>query len=399
MAKTRKIRKSRYHEWDYSLVLVAFILSLTGIVLAFSASYYTSMSKYGTPYRFLETNLIWYAMGWVLLIVFARIDYHVLKHFAIPAIIIGLVLLVLLLLPLPICITINNATRWLGYKNLPITIMPGELIKPAIILFFSALLAANPEKIHGFTVPFLLLGLLGVIFILIYKEPNLSTACIVVLLGVALLFIAGLSWLWIIIGGGMAAAGVLFLVVSSNGYMLTRIRTAFDPWADALGSGYQVVQSLLALGSGGVLGKGLGDSIQKTLYLPEPQSDFILPIIGEEIGYVGLLIILGLYVVLFSRLISVSLRAKDRFGSLLAAGTAVLLALHVILNVLVVTATFPPTGVFLPFMSQGGNATLVFLVLIGISLNVSRQAYYAPDEDELPEAEEKEGPAEGQAIS
>ncbi|MBR5756191.1 MAG: FtsW/RodA/SpoVE family cell cycle protein [Firmicutes bacterium] len=395
---TKKIRISKYHEWDYYLVLVTFILSLGGIVLAFSASYYTSMSKYGTPYRFLEHNLVWYALGWFLLLVFARIDYHVLKHFAIPAIVIGLGLLVLLLLPLPICITINNATRWLGYKNVPITIMPGELIKPAIILFFASLFSSKPEKIKGVVMPILLFGLLGVIFLLIFKEPNLSTACIVVLLGAALMFIAGLNWIWVFLAGGGAAAGILFLVVSKSGYMLTRIKTAFDPWADPLGSGYQVVQSLLALGSGGVLGKGLGDSIQKTLYLPEPQSDFILPIIGEEIGYVGLLVILAFYVVLFARLISVSLRAKDRFGSLLAAGTAVLLALHVILNVLVVTATFPPTGVFLPFMSQGGNATLVFLVLIGISLNVSRQAYVAPEKEEEPETEAKAELTEGQAI-
>lgn len=382
MAGKKKIRKYLFHEWDYALILVSLALSLFGIVMAFSASYYSAISKQGNPYYFLKNNLMWYAIGWTILIIFAHVDYHKLKQLAIPGIIIGVLLLVILLLPLPINKTINNATRWIGFDPIPVTIMPGEIIKPALILFFAFLFSRNKRAMRDWRYVYGSFALIGVIFLLILKQPNLSTACIVAMLGVSLMFVAGLSWIWVILGAGGAVGGLFFILNFTHGYMRRRIVTAFDPWADKLGDGYQVVQSLLALGSGGVKGVGFNRSIQKTLYLPEPQSDFILSIVGEELGFIGVLALFLLYAVLFARLISVALRAKDKFGCLLAFGTASLLALHVILNVLVITATFPPTGVFLPFVSQGGNATLVFLSLIGITLNVSRQAYIEETDEE-----------------
>ncbi len=366
---------------DYALTLSTFVLSLAGIVLAFSASYYYSISKFGSPYYLMMQNILYVALGWAALFLLSRIDYHLLKILAKPAIIAGFVLLVMLLIlrGTQFTRTINNATRWLYFG---ISVMPGELIKPALILFLSTWYSAKPGVMKTGRGIGLTLLMLAAIFVLIIKQPNLSTAVIVVGLGVVMMFIAGLTPLALGGAAGIGAVGFFYLYFINDGYMHTRLITVFDPWADPLGEGYQVVQSLLALGSGGVIGKGLGQSIQKTLYLPEPQSDFILPIIGEEIGFAGILVILILYAILIGRIISVALRAKDSFGAYLAAGTGALLAIHIILNIMVVTASFPPTGVFLPFMSQGGNATLVFLALIGIVLNISRQAADVPGEDE-----------------
>jgi len=379
VSKTKKkIIIHKFHEMDYALVLTALILSLFGIVMAYSASYYYSISKTGNPNSLMLSNIFYYVAGWIILLVLSRIDYHMLRNFALPAIIVGFILLVMLLAlrGTPLTKTLNNATRWL---NFGITVMPGEIIKPCLILFFAAVFSANPGCMKDIKTIGICVGLLAVIFVLIYKQPNLSTACIVVGVGVVMMFIAGLNPA--ILGGLIVVGGLglSYFYFIDDGYMHTRIVTAIDPWADPLGNGYQVVQSLLALGSGGVLGKGLGQSVQKTLYLPEPQSDFILPIIGEELGFVGIMVLLILYVILIGRIISIALRSKDRFGAYLAGGTGALIAIHIILNIMVVTATFPPTGVFLPFMSQGGNATWVFLALIGITLNVSRQAREVPE--------------------
>lgn len=377
-----EIKKYRrvFHQMDYPLVITALILSLSGIVLAFSASYYYSISQFGNPYHLLIDNITWYLISWGVMIFLANFDYHALRHFAVLAIGVGIALLLMLIVfrGTPLVKTINNASRWL---NFGISVMPGELIKPALILFFSAWFSAQPNAMKDKRSVAICFGLLIVIFFLIYKQPNLSTAVIVIAIGFVLMLLAGLSK-WFLVGSiGVGILGAFYLAVIDTGYMHTRFMTAFDPWADALGDGYQVVQGLLAFGSGGMFGKGLGQSIQKTLYLPEPQSDFILPIIGEEIGYVGILLILILYAVLIGRIMSIALRAKDTFGCYLAAGTGAMLAINIILNILVVTGTFPPTGVFLPFMSQGGNATLVIMALLGIVLNVSRQSKQ-PEEDE-----------------
>lgn len=375
MKKTKKkILIHKFHAMDYPLVMVTLLLSLFGIVMAYSASYYYSISQFGNPNHLLISNLMWYALGWAALIILSRVDYHLLRRLSLIGIGIGLLLLVMLLIlrGTPLTKTLNGATRW--FKLGSITVMPGELIKPALILFFAAWFSAKPEAVRDVKSVCIAFAILAVTFVLIYKQPNLSTAVIVVGIGFVMMLIAGLTPWFLIGGGGLGVLLFVYLYYLNDGYMHTRLMTALDPWADPIGEGYQVVQSLLALGSGGLTGVGLGQSIQKTLYLPEPQSDFILPIIGEELGLIGLVILLILYAILIGRIISIALRAKDTFGCYLAAGTGAMLAIHVILNILVVTATFPPTGVFLPFMSQGGNATLVILALVGVVLNVSRQA-------------------------
>lgn len=367
---TKKALK-QIKEGDFLLVLLVLGLSIFGLVMVFSASYYNALSKFGNPYKYLIEDTVWVLLGWVCFAVFSFLDYHYLKKLAFPLLAVGVMLLALIFSPLGL--TINNATRWLDFKYF--TVMPGEVIKFCIIIFVAAFLSDDPSRVTKFfkgILPILLLG--GLCFALIYKQPNLSTAGIVVLLIFGMLFVAGLPALWIAVSAlGMSAVAALSVLAPGGEYRLQRVMNFLDPFQDPLGSGYQVVQSLLALGSGGVFGVGLGQSIQKTLYLPEPQNDFILSIIGEEIGFVGILFLMAAYLGLIWRCCYVALQAKDYYGMLLASGITILLTLQVVMNIAVVTAFFPPTGVILPFVSLGGNAVVIFLSMMGIMTNISRQ--------------------------
>ena len=359
-------------EGDFILVLLVLGLSVFGIVMVFSASYYNALSKFGNPYKYLIEDSMWVLVGWVGFVIFSFFDYHYLKHLSWPLLLIGLTLLFLIFSPLGL--TINNATRWLDFKYF--TVMPGEVIKFCLIIFVASFLSEDPSRSGRFfkgILPMLLLA--GVCFAAIYKQPNLSTAGLVVLLVVGMLYVAGLPRIWVtltfVFGVALAALAVL---APGGEYRLQRVVSFTDPFQDPLGAGYQVVQSLLALGSGGVFGVGLGQSIQKTLYLPEPQNDFILAIIGEELGFVGILVLMAAYLALIWRCCHIAVRAKDYFGMMLAAGITIIMSLQVIMNIAVVTASFPPTGVILPFVSLGGNAMVIFLSLMGIMTNISRQA-------------------------
>ncbi len=352
------------------MVVLVLALTLFGVIMVFSASYYTSLSKFGNAYEYLKQDAVWAAVGWVAFIFFAKLDYHFLKLIAWPALGVGLVLLVLIFTPLGV--TLNNATRWLDFGFA--TVMPGEIIKYSLIVWIATFLGDDTEKVRRVKdglAP--IVAVLMVVLVLIVKQPNMSTAGIIAILVIGMLFVAGLRLYWLVfLGGGGLAAFVAVLLSPKGAYMLTRVHTFLDPFEDELGTGYQVVQSLLALGSGGVTGVGLGRSIQKALYLPEPMNDFITAIIGEELGLIGLLALLIVYLLLIWRCARIALRAKDYFGMLLASGATILLGTQVILNFAVVSASFFPTGVVLPFITLGGNATLIFLSLMGILFNISK---------------------------
>lgn len=354
------------------LVLLVLALSLFGVAMVFSASYYNALSKFGNPYKYLTEATTWVLIGWVGFAFFSVLDYHYLKLLAWPLICIGLVLLALIFTPLGL--TLNNATRWLNFKYF--TVMPGEVIKFCLIVFVATFLSEDPSRAQRLTKGVLpMLGLGGLCFVLIYKQPNLSTAGLVLLLVIGMLYVAGLPRIWVTIAAISGAALAVLAVVASGGeYRMQRVRGFLNPFLDPLDSGYQAAQSLLALGSGGVFGAGPGRSIQKTLYLPEPQNDFILAIIGEEIGFVGVLGLMLLYIALIWRCCHIAVRAKDFFGMMLASGITIILSLQVLMNIAVVTASFPPTGVTLPFISLGGNAMVVFLSMMGIMTNIAGQA-------------------------
>lgn len=357
---------------DFALTALVMILVIFGVIMVFSASYYYAISEEGTPYYYLIRDIIWAVVGTAAMMFMAVFNYHKLLKAAIP--VMGIIFILLLLIFTPLGVTLNNATRWIGVGGA--TIMPGELAKPACILFVAAWLSNPRHSVHNFVrgilPPLLVAGAAGV---LIAMQPSTTTAATLVIIVFGVMFIAGMSWAYVGGAFGLAVAAFAALIITDeNGYRMERILSFTDPFADPQGSGYQVVQSLLALGSGGLTGVGLGKSMQKTLYLPEPQNDFILAIIGEELGFIGLLALLLVYLLLIWRCVHIALNAPDTFGTLLASGITIMLGVQVVLNVMIVTSLMPPTGISLPFISWGGNSLLVFMGSMGVMLNISRHS-------------------------
>jgi cell division protein FtsW len=261
--------------------------------------------------------------------------------------------------------------------------MPGEFAKIAIIFFIAGFVAKDHTRIYS-----ILRGILPIVFVtgvyagLIIVQPNLSTAITVAGISLGMMVLAGLKWRYVIIallGLGGATGG---LILFGYEHWRDRILSFTDPFANALGEGFQVAQSLLALGTGGLFGLGLGKSVQKNLYLPEPMNDFILSIIGEELGLIGVLVLMVFFMLLVWRIFRAAIHAPDRYGLMLAGGVGIMIALQVVLNTAVVTSSMPPTGIALPFISYGGNALWICMGSIGVVLNVSKQAVYPEDIEE-----------------
>ena len=362
--KGKKRTKLKLKSGDFWLMLFTLMLVL------FSASYYSSISQDGNPYSYLVRHGAWVVFGLVAMAFGALFDYRKYKKWALPILIVSVILLVLVLTPLGQ--TTNGATRWI--KVGPVTLMPGEIAKIAAIIFVAWFLSEDASRIKSLKRGILpLLGIIAVYGALIVKQPNLSTAITVCGIIIAMMLVAGLKWRYVATAGGIGVVGILSIVIfMKDTYWYNRLTSFTDPFQDALGDGYQAVQSLLALGSGGLFGVGLGKSVQKNLYLPEPQNDFILAIIGEELGYIGVLLLIALYCLFIWRGIHIALNAPDQFGLLLASGIVLMVAIQVILNIAVVTSSMPPTGINLPFISYGGNALLIFMFSAGVLLNISR---------------------------
>ena len=368
--KGKKRTKLKLKSGDFWLMLFTLMLVLFGLIMVFSASYYSSISQDGNPYRYLVRHGAWVVFGLVAMAFGALFDYRKYKKWALPILIVSVILLVLVLTPLGQ--TTNGATRWI--KVGPVTLMPGEIAKIAAIIFVAWFLSEDASRIKSLKRGILpLLGIIAVYGALIVKQPNLSTAITVCGIIIAMMLVAGLKWRYVATAGGIGVVGILSIVIfMKDTYWYNRLTSFTDPFQDALGDGYQAVQSLLALGSGGLFGVGLGKSVQKNLYLPEPQNDFILAIIGEELGYIGVLLLIALYCLFIWRGIHIALNAPDQFGLLLASGIVLMVAIQVILNIAVVTSSMPPTGINLPFISYGGNALLIFMFSAGVLLNISR---------------------------
>ena len=354
------------------MVLVMMGLVIFGILMVFSASYYSSISETGDAYAYLKDDIKWVVVGIFLFLITSGINYKWYKVLAPALLLVSLGLLALLFTPLGI--TRNYATRWIGVG--PLTLMPGEVAKICAIIFVAWFLSRDPKRIRSFTRGVLpMLALCGIYFVLIIKQPNLSTAITICFIIIGMMFVAGLNIFYLITVGVLGAGGILALILTDkDGYWIKRLTDFRDPFLDPLGAGWQVRQSLLALGSGGLIGQSLGNSIQKSLYLPESQNDFILAIIGEELGFIGCLLLILCYIVLIWRGAIIAINAEDMFGTLMASGITIMLAVQVILNIAVVTSSMPPTGITLPFISYGGNALLLFMGSFGILLNISKNS-------------------------
>lgn len=370
MGGKNKVKLNNKQHIDRHIVLIVAGLCIFGTVMVFSASYYDALNSDGSPYVYLIRQLMWLAFGTVLMIIFTVTDYHFLVKFWRIIFLAGLVLLIAVKIP-GIGTTVNGATRWIYIG--PISIMPGECAKVGIIFFIAGFLKNDPKKVENFVKGILPVGIACAIYAgLIMLQPNMSTAATVVLIAAGMLVAAGMKW-----GQFFCLSGIGILIgvcaILTSGYRRARAFNFIHPFDDALGNGYQVVQGLLALGSGGIFGKGIGNSVQKNLYLPEPMNDFITAIIGEELGLVGLLILITVYVLLIYYSMKVAMNAEDFTGFLLATGVTAMIGIQVVINLAVVTSSMPPTGVILPFVSYGGNALLIFMSLTGMVLNISKQ--------------------------
>ncbi|MBF8982242.1 stage V sporulation protein E [Lutibacter sp. B2] len=353
---------------DFTLLLTVLILVVIGIIMVFSSSHYYALLKMNDSYHFLKREFAWAALGLVGMFVTMNFDYLKYKKIAPVAYVVSIILLILVLTPAGT--RLNGAQRWINLG--PITIMPGEIAKICAIIFAANRLSIKPERMKNFVkgvIPNLMI--IGIYMGLILLQPNMSTAVTIGAIIASMMFVAGMRWLHVAVMG-LGGVAMLISLIIIEPYRMKRLTGFLDPFADPKGTGYQVIQSLYALGSGGLFGVGLGKSVQKYLYIPEPQNDFIFAIIGEELGFIGCVTIIILFVLLIWRGIRIAINAPDLFGCLLATGITAMVAVQVIINIAVATSSMPVTGIALPFISWGGTSLSIFMAAIGILLNISR---------------------------
>ena len=354
-----------------SLVVLACVIFLVvfGCIMVYSATYYSSGLN-GNPYRYLIKQVIGVVVGFAGLTFFTFYPYQNLKKYKWWAVMVAVVLLVLVFVPL-IGVENYGARRWIGLFG--ITFQPSEIAKFVLVLFASAHMADNYDKVKEFKtiLPVVLVG--GLFCCLVILEPNMSITMCLGLTLILMLVIGGISFKnfsFLAVPGALAVPALIFM----EPYRIKRLMAFLDPWASPRGEGFQLIQSLYALGSGGWFGVGLFNSRQKFLFLPFSESDFIFSIIAEEMGFVGALGLLAVFCTLIICLIKISLNSTNRFASLLVAGVAIVIAVQVLINIAVVTGSIPPTGLPLPFISAGGTSLMVFMSAIGICLNVQKQS-------------------------
>ena len=337
-------------------------------MVASSSSIWASY-KFNNPYKYMLHQLLFAFIGFLLMYICSKTDFKLYKKHANKILIGSFILLILVLIP-GIGIVRNGSRSWFGIG--PFGIQPSEIAKIAMIIFVSKYLSKYNDymdNIKEYSLPILLLVLFC--FLLILLEPDFGSGAILVLSLVALIFTSKIKVSFFVKIGFVGVLGAVGLIIAAP-YRIARILAYLNPWSDPLGSGFQIIQSLYAIGPGGLFGLGLGNSIQKHFYLPEPQTDFIFAIISEELGFVGILIIASCYIVLFYNVIKISLETKDLFGKYLSFGLILELILQTLLNLLVVVGLIPVTGVTLPFLSYGGSSLLTCLIMIGIILNIAK---------------------------
>lgn len=357
------------HAPDAVIFLTTLALLSLGIIMVFSASSVSAYEIFRDTYYFLKRQLAWAAMGFGVMFVAMEVDYRLWKRLAWPALLLSLVLLVAVLVP-GVGIMIRGSRRWLGAGSL--TFQPSEVAKVVMVFFMASFLADRTDRIHRFSQGLLEpLLILGIVFGLTMLEPDLGTAATIAGISLLLMFASGASLSHLGILAAMAAPALVAVAMAAP-YRVRRFLAFLHPWEDPLGSGFHIIQSLLALGSGGILGVGLGRSRQKFLYLPMQHTDFIFAIIGEELGFVGAASVVVLYFLFAWRGLRVAIGAPDTFGSLLAVGITSMIVLQAMINIGVVSGTLPITGITLPLISFGGSSLVTTLASIGVLLNISK---------------------------
>lgn len=360
--------------FDFWIFMTVLILLSIGIIMVFSASAPFSYSNFGDVYYILKRQLFFAVIGFVVMIIAMNVDYRIFAKYSSLLLIISISLLILVIIP-GIGKEENGSTRWLEVG--PVRFQPSEIAKFAMIFFFSQSLCKRKDKLDSFfkgLFPYLVL--MGIVSALLLKEPHLSCTIIILATTAIILFCAGAKIKHFIIISIPMAGGFTALIYFVD-YMRVRVLSFIDPWKDAQNTGYNAIQSLYAIGSGGLFGRGLGKSMQKFLYLPFPHNDFIFSVVAEELGFIGVATIIVLFLIFTWRGIKVAMNAPDLFGSLTAIGITSLIAVQTVLNIAVVTSSVPPSGVSLPFFSYGGTSLVVIMGGVGVLLNISRYSNYS----------------------
>lgn len=357
-SKTKKERSfSRFvnNPFDFTLLITILLLLGIGLVMVLSASSPSALSKYGDSYSFFSKQLIFAILGVIAMLFISKIDYRFYQKFYKHAWWISLILLAMVLL---IGTETNGAKRWITITR-TLTVQPSEIVKMLMIIFYAGILVKNRDDLESYGKGFikhicLVLPIIGLLIL----EPHLSASVVIIGICSIMMIMAGCKFTHFAGTGAVAGVPILAALIIFEPYRLQRVITFLDPWKDATGDGWQVIQSLYAIGSGGLFGVGLGDSKQKYLYIPEPHNDFIFSIIGEELGFIGCAIVLILFAIFIWRGILIAMRAPDMFGSLLAIGITALVGIQVIINIAVVTSSMPATGMPLPFFSYRRYSTI-----------------------------------------
>jgi cell division protein FtsW len=370
------LRRER-HPADYSILLAVVALAAIGILMVYSSSAMYAYTSRDDTLAIVGPQIFWGALGLLVMVGVMRIDYRWLRLASVPAYLVALVLLILVFVP-SLGRVVGGSARWLVLGPLP-AVHPAEVAKLALIVYLAHWLANKGTQVKSFRaglIPFLLIAV--PVIALVFKEPDLGTTIVVTLTAFTMFFVAGAS-LWqlgAMAGAGAAGVGVLSVLGVSliKDYQLERIQTFLNPWADPLGTGFHTIQGLLALGLGGITGTGLGESkLAGGLYLPNAWNDFIFAIIGEEFGFLGAGLVIAMFALLAYAGIRTALRAPDTFGALLAAGITAWLCYQAFINIAVVVALLPVTGITLPFISAGGSSLLVSFAAAGVLLSISRE--------------------------
>ncbi|MBO5930303.1 MAG: putative lipid II flippase FtsW [Clostridia bacterium] len=350
---------------DLGFLAVVILLTVLGLIMVFSASYPSANYKYGDGLYFIRKQALWAVIGFAAMIVTMKIDYRLYKKNALWILLVTVVLLLLVLASTPI----KGSRRWLGFGS--ISFQPSEAAKLAVIIYFAASLSVVKERIREFKVLLRYGVILMLVLGLLLLEPHFSVCLIIGAVAFIMLMVAGAQWKHF----GMialVAIPIVIVVATKADYRMDRLAMYWDPFVDPQGDGWQIIQSLYAIGSGGLFGLGFGNSRQKYMYVSEPQNDFIFSIVCEELGMIGAFVIIILFGVLIWRGIKIAINAPDTFGSLLVTGIVSLVGVQTFFNIAVVTKLVPTTGVSLPFFSAGGSSLVFLMAAMGMVLNVSK---------------------------
>ena len=356
-------------KFDLLLFITIITISLFGIIMIYSASYIWAEYKFNDPFKFVKHQGLFFIIGIIMMLITSKIHYKVYFEKANTLLLISIILLILVIIP-GIGTVRNGSRSWFGIGSFGI--QPSEFAKLTLIIFTSKYLTKNEKNLKYIKKGvWPILGIVILVFGLIMLQPDFGTGMIILVSIIGLLFVSGVDFKFFIRLGLIGVVGIVLLIAIAP-YRLERILSFLNPWSDPLGSGFQIIQSLYAIGPGGLFGQGFMNSRQKHFYLPEPQTDFIFSIISEEFGFLGILIVATLFTIIIFKGFKIAQNSGDKFAKFLAFGITFGLAFQAILNLMVVVGLIPVTGVTLPFLSYGGSSLLITLISMGVLLNISR---------------------------